>query len=80
MKVDQSFTNSWFRFGLWCLTQPSTICQLYCGGQFYWWRNPEYPEKTTNLPQANDKLYHMLYQVYLAMNMVRNHNFSGDRH
>ena len=48
-------------FDLSCLMPLLTIYQLY------WWRKPEYPEKTTDLSQVTDQLDHiMLYWVHIT--------------
>ena len=45
------------------LTLLSEIFQLYHGDQFYWWKRPEYPERTTDHGQASGKLYYLRLRV-----------------
>ena len=65
--------------GLLCLTSLLIIIHICRGGQFHWWRKPEYPEKIIDLSEVTDT-HILLCRQYLARNGVRTHNFSGDNH
>jgi hypothetical protein len=55
---------------------------IYHGGQFYWWRKPEYPVKTTDMSQVTAKLYHIMLNndCTTPLNGIQIHNVSCDRH
>ena len=57
------------------------IFQSYRGGQVYWWRKPEYPEKNNDLLQANSQTFSdNVVSSTLRLSGIRIDNVGGDRH
>jgi hypothetical protein len=53
-----------------------TIFQLYRGGQFYWWRKPQYPEKTTDLLQDSCKSNYHKIMAMTPPHLILNNKFN----
>jgi hypothetical protein len=68
---DTTYTNFWSiicPLEVRCLTPFSKIFQL-----LLLWRKLEYPQKSTDLSQVTDKLYHiMFYRAHLSINGSKN--------
>jgi hypothetical protein len=45
-----------------------------------WMEEARVPEKTTDLRQVADKLYHIVYRIYLATSRIQTNKVRGDRH
>jgi hypothetical protein len=85
-------TSAWVGFELKTLLQTRfgvrvrVVVTLHTISDISWWpvlswKTPGYPEKTFDLLQITDRLYHIILdQVLHTMSGIRTHNMSGDRH
>jgi hypothetical protein len=56
--------------------EQSCVHFIFINSQFYCWRKPEFPEKTTVLPQVTDKHYHI--EITLVLLPINNSQATVD--
>ena len=55
----------------------STMFNIYHAGEFYWWRNPEFPKKNTDVSWITDKLNQtMLHPLHLTIDVTQTHSIN----
>ena len=63
-KEQKKCRSNWFILGvIWCLTPLSAIFQLTQVHHSYWWKKPEYPERTSDHGQATGKFYQFAMRI-----------------
>jgi hypothetical protein len=55
---------------IWFIVLNATFSRFFFGDQFKWWKEPEYPERTTDNGQATGKLYHLRLRVECTLFVI----------
>ena len=76
--INETWNPTKQELGLGCLTPLPTLFQLYRGCQFYWWKKPEYPQKTNDLKSLTNFITYCCIEY--TSPWIRNHNIRGNRH
>ena len=77
IQQQSSITDVWVRVSVMVLNATFNNISEYLGCHFYWWRKPQYPEKTTEECHRHN---HIMLSSLPRLSGIRTHNLSSDRH